>query len=182
MGRVIVPEQEKLDDPLWEYVLMSKLQDYITPVRKFWENIQNISITGTGVFPVTVEQIGCEVPSGLMYRTTNTPVRSPIKNVQVFPFVPTAYLQLVGVAGGANKMVGRVCADNNFKIEEFTIIEKSNLPSTYHKGQFVAFVPTNIFESTQLLGKWVYLTTPEMMSLAQGIVSSTVIYKVNKYI
>jgi hypothetical protein len=169
---------EKFDDPIWGYVLNSKLSQYIPHVRKFWEDIEDIEIVSTGVFPIQGE----EVPPGLMYRVTNTPVRSPIKNIQVFPFVPVAYLQITNVAGGANRMVSRVCADNRFKIEEFTIIEKSNLPSTYHQGQFIAFVPTQLLDSIKPLGKWVYLTANEMVSLMQEKVIPSIKYKVIKYI
>ena len=169
---------EKFDDPIWDYVLNSKLSQYIPHVRKFWEDIEDIEIVSTGVFPIQGE----EVPPGLMYRVTNTPVRSPIKNIRVFPFVPVAYLQITNVAGGANRMVSRVCADNRFKIEEFTIIEKSNLPSTYHQGQFIAFVPTQLLDSIKPLGKWVYLTANEMVSLMQEKVIPSIKYKVIKYI
>ena len=169
---------DKYDDPIWEFVLNSKLDIYIPHVRQFWEHIEDVEITGTGVYPIQ----GDNVPPGLMYRVTNTPVRSPIKYVQVFPFVPTAYLQITNVAGGSNRMVSRVCVNNNFRIEEFTIIEKSNLPSTYHQGQFVAFVPTTILEGTQDLGKWVYMTAQEMISLMQDTVPQSVKNKVIKYV
>lgn len=171
---------EKYDDPIWEYTLNAKLAPYIPAVKKFWDNIESISIIGTGVYPVKYDDI--EVPPGLMYRVTNTPVRSPIKHVQVFPFVPVVYLNLTNIAGGANRMVSRVCADNKFKVEDFTVVEKSNLPSTYHQGQFVAFVPTNILNSTMDLGKWVYLTTPEMIALMQDKILQSVKYKVIKYV
>ena len=170
---------EKYDDPVWDFVLNGKLAQYIPAVRKFWDDIEDIEIVGTGVFPIKQEE---DTPPGLMYRVTNTPVRSPIKNIQVFPFVPVAYLQITNVAGGANRMVSRVCADGRFKIEEFTIIEKSNLPSTYHQGQFVAFVPTHLLESVKPLGKWVYLTANEMVSLMQEKVIPSIKYKVIKYI
>lgn len=169
---------EEVDDPIWDYVLNSKLVPYIPKVREFWDHITEIEIIGTGVHPVQ----GDNVPPGLMYRVTNTPVRSPIKHVQVFPFVPVAYLQITNVAGGAQRMVSRVCADNRFKIEEFTIIAKANLPSTYHQGQFVAFVPTSILNSAQSMGKWVYLTMDEMMALCSDKVTPKVKEKVIKYI
>ena len=173
----------KYDDPIWEYVLNTKLQEYVQPVREFWEQIESIDITGTGVYPIVKDKhIASDVPPGLMYRVTNTPVRSPIKNVQVFPFVPVSYLQLTNVSGGATRMVSRVCADNRFTIEEFTVIEKSNLPSTYHQGQFVAFVPTRVLEDTSQLGKWVYMTRPEMIGLMQDKVVQSVKAKVIKYI
>jgi len=169
---------EKLDDPVWNFVLNSKLIPYIPYVRSFWDNIEDIDITGTGVHPIKGEG----TPPGLQYRVTNTPVRSPIKHIQVFPFVPTAYLNLTNVPGGANRMVSRVCADNAFTIEEFTIIEKSNLPSTYHQGQFVAFVPTDRLNSVKELGKWVYLTAPEMIALMQGVVTNAIKQKLIRYI
>lgn len=164
---------EVLEDPIWDYMLNAKLQPYVEKVREFWQNIDTLEVTGTGVYPV----IGTDVPSGLMYRTTNTAVRSPIKGVQVFPFVPVAYLNLTNVAGGANRMVSRVCAGNRFTIDEFTIVEKSHLPSTYHQGQFVAFVPTDILEGVKELGQWVYMTVPEMLSVKQGTPIKSVIDK-----
>lgn len=167
------------DDPIWEYVLVTKLQAYIPYVRNFWEHISDIVISYTGVYPIKSDD--SDMPPGLMYRVTNTPVRSPIKNVQVFPFVPVSYLQITNVAGGANRMVSRVCA-NGFTIEEFAIIEKSNLPSTYHQGQFIAFVPKDVLAGTQQLGKWVYLTTPEMCSLLQDKVSPAIKNKLIKYV
>lgn len=173
---------EMFDDPIWEYVLNTKLQEYMPPVREFWSKITDIHIAGTGVYPINKNTVSCDVPPGLMYRVTNTPVRSPIKNVQVFPFVPVSYLQITNVAGGASRMVSRVCADNKFKIDEFTIVEKSNLPSTYHQGQFVAFVPTEILESTAALGKWVYLTIDEMIALCQEKVLPKIKEKLIKYI
>lgn len=172
-----MPNVEKILDPIWDYTLNARLVPYIPSVRKFWDNIASINVTGTGVYVIN----GVDVPPGLMYRVTNTPVRSPIKNVQVFPFVPTSYLNIVNVAGGVTKMVSRVCANSRFKIDEFTIVEKANLPSTYHQGQFLAFVPTNILNSSQSLGKWVYLTVPEMTALAQGVILKSVLLKVAKY-
>ena len=84
------------DDPIWEYVLATKLQPYIPYVREWWERVESIDINGTGVYPIISEDN--DMPHGLMYRVTNTPVRSPIKNVQVFPFVPVSYLQITNVA------------------------------------------------------------------------------------
>lgn len=166
----------KYDDPIWEYTLATKLHPYIEPARRFWDTVEDIFISGTGVYPIT----GDDVPPGMMYRMTNTPVRSPIKHVQIFPFVPVSYLNITGVAGGVNRMVSRVCADDKFTIDEFTIIEKSNLPSTYHQGQFIAIVPTEILKGARTLGKWIYCTVPEMMSIAQGIIPKTLAAKMLK--
>lgn len=168
----------KINDPIWEYTLYTKLTPYIPAVRRFWEKIEDTPVHSTGVFPIKDE----EAPPGLMYRVTNTPVRSPIKNVQVFPFVPCVFLQLTNVAGGAVRMVSRVCAGNRFAIDEFIIIEKNNLQSTYHNGQFVAFVPRDILEGARALGKWVYLTTPEMCSLLGNTVPKDVKNKLIRYV
>ena len=174
---------DKYDDPLWEYIMVTKLQEYIAPAREFWEHIADIQIDGTGVYPIKQGiHVSCHTPPGFMYRVTNTPVRSPIKNVQVFPFVPTTYLQITNVSGGYTRMVSKVCADNKFVIEEFTIVEKSNLPSTYHQGQFVAFIPTSILNNAKKLGKWVYLTVPEMIALTQDQILPKVKEKVIRYI
>ena len=168
---------EYVKDPIWEYVLNSRLTPYIPTVRDFWEHIEDVKVTTTGVYTLDSE----EAP-GLMYRVTNTPVRSPIKNVQVFPFVPSGYLQITNVPGGTIRMISRLCSDNKFKIEEFTIVEKSNLPSTYHQGQILAFIPTALLEGTQKLGKWVYLTVPEMLSLVNDNVTPAIKAKIQKYI
>ena len=169
---------ELMDDPVWDYVLHTKLSPYIQHVREFWNTVEDINIVGTGVYPI----VGDDVPPGLMYRVTNTPVRSPIKGVQVFPFVPVAYLQITNVSGGAARMVSRVCADDRFTIEEFTIIEKHNLPSTYHQGQFVAFVPTDILSGARELGKWVYMKLNEMRDICADKVPTSIKYKLIKYI
>lgn len=178
MGEGSSSNVEMLDDPLWEYIMVTKLTPYIEHVRNFWNNISEMQITGTGIFPIK----GKDIPQGLMYRMTNTPVRSPIKGIQVFPFVPTIYLQITNVTGGAARMVSRVCADDKFKIEEFVIIEKHNLPSTYHQSQFVAFIPEHILNNVKQLGKWTYLTINEMIALCNGIVPTKVREKLIKHI
>lgn len=164
------------DDPVWEYTLVTRLMPYIDAVDEFWAKVEEIPIVGTGVYAIP------DAPPGLAYRVTNTPVRSPIKGVQIFPFVPTAYLQITGVAGGVSKMITRVCRDDKITINQYTIVEKSNLPSTYNKGQFVAFIPTDILHGVRRLGKWVYMTQPEMIALVQGEVLKSVKDKVVKYL
>lgn len=167
---------EKYDDPLWEYMLKTRLMPYLPFIRDWWSKVETIEVDGTGVYPVR----GDDVPNGLYYRVSASPARSPIKNVQLFPFIPTVYLQISGVSGGANRMVSKVCA-SNFQIEEFTVIEKHNLPGTYHQGQFVAFVPTAIMENNKQLGKWTYLTVDEMIALANDYVLQSVKLKMLHY-
>ena len=166
------------DDPIWEYVVVSKLQPYLPAVRRWWENYENMHIVSTGVFPIDYEDV--ETPPGLFFRMTNTPARSPIKNVQAFPFVAAAYLQITGVPGGVSRMIERVC--HNLTIEEFTIIEKHNLPSSYQKGMLICFVPTRILQGVNDLGKYVYLSLPELYQLAKGETPRSVVLKCGQYL
>lgn len=167
------------DDPIWEYVVVTKLQPYLPAVRKWWKEYDSMKILGTGVFPIEYDDVEC--PPGLSMRMTSTPVRSPIKNVQAFPYVPTSYLQITGVPGGVNRMIERVCY-NGLELEEFTIIEKHNLPSTYQKGQWVGFVPTEVLKGAKEMGKYVYLTIQELAGLAQGKCISSVPGKCARYL
>ena len=167
------------DDPIWEYVVVTKLQPYIPAVRKWWENYDKMQIVSTGVFPIEYDD--CECPPGLMMRMTSTAVRSPIKHVQAFPFVPSSFLQIAGVTGGVNRMIERVC-QNGLTIEEFTIVEKHNLPSSYQKGQILCFVPTNVLEGAHDMGKYVYMTLLELCSMAKGKLPQSVQAKCYPYI
>ena len=173
---------EKLDDPIWEYVMVTKLTPYLPAIREWWKNYDKLNVAGTGVFDFELsDDSNTEIPPGLMIRTTSTPVRSPIKNVQIFPFVPTGYLQISSVPGGVVKMIERVCK-KGFEIEEFVIIEKHNLPSTYHSGQFVAVIPKDVYEGAKSLGKYVYMTVAELCSMAKGVLPQSVICKCYQYV
>lgn len=151
-----------VDDPIWTYLLQTRLAPYLEPVREWWDNLDDLSLTDTGVYEL-------EGPPGLMVRFTRTPVRSPIKGIQAFPFVLTSYLQMTNIQGGAVKMVERVCMDRKCTIDEFTIVEKHNLPSLFNNGQFVAFIPTELLEDTRLLGTWIYMTPDEMKQVISAI-------------
>lgn len=170
---------EILDDPIWEYVVATKLQPYLPAVRRWWKGYETMKVMSTGVFPIEYEDIEC--PPGLSMRMTSTAVRSPIKHVQAFPFVPSAFLQISGVPGGVNRMIEHVC-QNGLVLEEFTIIEKHNLPSTYHKGQLLCFVPTKLLEGQKEMGKYVYLTVLELCQMAKGKLPQSVQAKCYQYI
>lgn len=160
------------DDPLWEYTLATKLMEYIPSVQKWWDTYDEQDISRTGVFDLVLAD-GTAVPPGLFIRTTNTAARSPIKNIQVFPFVPTSYLQLSAVPGGVNRMVERICS-RGLTLKGFKCIEKHNLPSTYHKGQFIALIPEKFIEGKNTLGKYVYLTAGELSAIASGVLPPSV--------
>lgn len=168
-------EEQILDDPVWEYTVATKLLPYIPAVRRWWEKYEEYPVRGTGVFNLELDE-DIEIPSGLMLRVTSTPVRSPIKNVQAFPFVPTGYLQIGGVKGGVNKMIERVC-HKGLTIEGFRIIEKHNLPSTYQSGQFLAFIPGDVLNGVEKLGRHMYITCAEMSAMAEGRLPQSVIAK-----
>jgi hypothetical protein len=156
------------NDPLFEYLLYTRLQPYIEKVRDWWANMPDLNLHGTGVFGIP------DSPPGLMYRFTKSARKSPIRGIQAFPLVPTAYLQISRIAGGTVKMIERVCQDYKFHIEEFIIVEKSNLPSTYNSGQFVAFIPEDVFADAKSLGQWMYLTSTEIMYLAAGHITKEI--------
>jgi hypothetical protein len=161
-----------LDDPLWEHVLRSRLMPYIPSVLKWWDNI-NDSITTifTGITPIE------GAPPGLMAKFTKSPKKSPIKNVQAFPFVPTAFLQINGIQGGVNKMVERICT-KGFVIEGLEIVCKSHLPATYLQGQIIAFIPQAIMDNIITMGQWIYMTREEMVTVAEAMVPETLRTKV----
>lgn len=159
------------DDPIWEFLVRDRMKPYITAARKWWKSYESISVHETGVYPANME----DAP-GMMFRFTKSAAKSPIKCVQVFPFVPVAYLQISGVAGGSTKMVQRVCS-GGLKMDEFTVVEKHNLPSTYNQGQFLAIIPTEVYEGAKIMGRFVYLNVAQIESLSQGILPPEVIEK-----
>lgn len=162
------------DDPIWEYTLVSRLTPYLEAVRNWWSDYDKLDLRTTCVYPVEGEG----VPPGLMARLTSTPARSPVKGVQAFPFVPSSYLNMSGISGGYIKMIERVCA-KGLVLEEFTVIEKHNLPSTYHRGQILIFVPTKVLEDTDKLGRYVHITKTEALLLLNGEVPPSVTYKLS---
>jgi hypothetical protein len=157
------------NDYLWENVLQIRLTPYIEPAREWWKKLPDMVFDTTGTYELNG-------PPGFMMRFTRTAVRSPIKGIQAFPFVPTAFLQLSGVQGGVVKMIERVCM-RGVKIEEFTIVEKNNLPSTYNSGQIVAFIPSELLEDSKLIGQWIYFTHYELEALVHGEIPNTVTQK-----
>jgi hypothetical protein len=157
-----VRDRPGLDDPVWEYLLRTRLEPYIEPARKWWTEVDMLEPADTGVYPIK------DGPPGFMLRFTRTAIRSPIRGIQAFPFVPSAYLQLTGIQGGSVKMVERLCQDNTFIMDEFTIVVKTNLPSTYNQGQILCFIPTELLHDVASLGVWVYLTPSELNELGKA--------------
>jgi hypothetical protein len=159
---------QDFNDPLFDYILHTRLLPYIEKVREWWVNMPDLRAQATGVFGIA------DAPPGLMYRFTKSARKSPIPGIQAFPLVPTAFLQITGIAGGTVKMIERVCQDYKFHIDEFVIVEKNNLPSTYNSGQFVAFIPEDIFVDVKSMGQWMYLTATELMYLAAGHITKEI--------
>ena len=67
-------------------------------------------------------------------------------------------------------MVDEVC-HKGLVIDEFTIIEKKYLHGTERGGQFVCIIPTEIL-TEGMRGKYVYLNSDDLISLASGSVDS----------
>jgi hypothetical protein len=158
---MIVKDRPGLNDPIWEYVLLKSLEKYIPRVREWWNKYDELDMKDTGIV-----EIDDELP-GLMARFTRAAAKSPIKGIQAFPFIPTAFLQLQNIQGGANKMIERVTS-KNLSIDEFYIICKSNCPSTYYGGQILCFIPKKIYDEREI-GTWVYLTNAQLREIAQHI-------------
>ena len=163
-----VNDRPGVTDPIWDALLESRLRPYVPAVRRWWETCDEFTPLDTGSYAVN------DAPPGLFARFTRTPVRSPIKGVQAFPYVPTGFLQISGVQGGAIKMIDRLCMDGAFKLDEFTIVVKGNLPATYTQGQILAFIPTLVYEDRTAIGKWVYLTNNEMLEMIVGTIPLSV--------
>jgi hypothetical protein len=159
-----------LDDPIWEMVVRDELLKYISPARDWWKDIATKKFATTGSY-------SSEGPHGMFVRFTKSPLKSPLKGIQAFPYVPTAYLQIKGVQGGCMKMVDRVCSDNRMHIEEFTIVVKSNLPATYNQGQILCIIPTKVLEHNDL-GRWLYLTRDEQAALKMGNIPQSLVTKI----
>lgn len=162
-----------LDDPLWEHILRTRIEPYIPYVADWWANIEDYYTAAVGVQELETND---DAARGLKVRFTRTAVRSPIRGVQVFPFVQTSYLQISGIQGGVNKMIERVCT-RGLVVNGFRIIEKHNLPSTIQQGQFIAFIPEEVYNKTQKLGLWLYFTKDEIDLLAHGKVNKAIIHK-----
>ena len=170
---------EITNDLNWEYVLISKLMLYVECVKKWWGLYGKHEFNSTGVSPMTFDD-DTEVPPGIFIRTTATARRSPIKHIQAFPFIPTHYLPIFKVPGGMCRMIERVCK-RNLEIDGLKIIEKHNLPSTWHKGQFIALIPKDIYENSQKLGRYMYLSKEEILSISDGILLDSTIRKCKRF-
>lgn len=170
---------ETIDDSAWEYILVSKLMPYVECVKKWWSLYGKNEIPNTGIYPMTFDD-DTVVPPGIFIRATATARRSPIKNIQAFPFIPTHYLQIFKVPGGVCRMIEVVCK-RNIEIEGLKVIEKNNL-RTWHKGQFIALVPKEIYENTINLGRYLYLSKNELLCMSQGVLPESMIKKSKRYL
>ncbi len=146
-----------------EYLLSTRLIPYLKDMREFWQQVTGINTMITGEH---------KFKGDIYYRVTNTPNRSPIKNIQVFPFVSTANLGIG--SSGYQQTLAKICCENKFRIEEFTIIVKSGIPTMFQRGQWLAFIPTDVLEKAQDIGTWVFLTKEEMRNLCitEGVYAS----------
>jgi hypothetical protein len=167
----MIDVKKQLDDPVWPYVLRQRLEPYMPYVRRWWGEIENVSPLDTGVYPI---EYSAEQPPGLFYRFTRTPVRSPIRGIQAFPFVIAGALQITGVSGGSTKLIQWMLCDDKFTMDEYSFIELHNLPSIFNQGQAIAIIPTDVYIDAHNVGKWIYFTNDEISSLIRGEVIASV--------
>lgn len=157
-------------------IVFTRLAKYMPTIREFWKRYPNdIMMDHVGSFMVDEANA-----PGLMYRVCPNSIRSPIKHLQVFTFVPVAFLQISGISGGVNRMVERVC--NEVTLDEFTIVQKHASPATYNGGHILCIVPTEYYNGTKSMGKWVYLTYDELMLLRKHEIPVSAHQKFMKFI
>lgn len=161
---------DEYTDPQNVQIILGRLNKYIPALRDFWKKFpEQTSLSRIGSFEVAT------APYGLYYRVCATSVRSPIKHLQVFTYVPVSFLQLSGISGGVNRMIERVC--NELRIEEFVIIQKHASPATYNGGHILCIVPADVYEGTKTMGRYVYLTYEELADLRRNFIPKSAALK-----
>ena len=171
---LVIQPAAYLDDPVWAFVLEQRLQPYIDSVRHWWQNTEKLVYASPGTFDLP------KAPPGMSYKVSRSAKQSIFKGVPAFPFLPTRYLQLSRVPGGAYKMIKHICA-LGFQVEEFTILEHTGLPSIDLQGQIVAFIPTDKLLERVSPGFYIYISREELSDLSVGIVPPKLLERAYKY-
>ena len=159
-----------IDDPVFRYVLMDKLQPYIAAARKWWAEKEGRSFLTTSTFPLKWG------PPGMYEKCTRSPRMSPIYGIQAFPVVNVSYLDLPRMPLGAMSMVEKI-AKEGIEIDEFVIVSKSGLQSTNRAGLFLCIILKEELESRSM-SRWVYMRPNDILELANGIVSKDLIERI----
>lgn len=156
----------EMNDPVYEAVLRGKLEPYLAAAREWWDHLEEHSFPMEGCFELE------DGPPGWHVKVCHPYKRSPVLNIPVFPYVPTAALQLLHVAGGMRKMVARVIG-NGLTIGDITVIVKQNLTSTAQASQFLAFVDAKVYRERPT-GQYIYFNHAELQELSTGLLSDRI--------
>jgi hypothetical protein len=157
---------DKATVELYTGLIKDQLKPYIVAARQWWTDADKFCPRATGTMPYEGG------PNGMCIRFARTPALSPLRGIQSFPFVPSTYLDIQFVPGGIKKMIKHVC-DIGLTMEEFTIIEKSNLSSTFTQGQLLCLVPTVTLNELPC-DRWIFMRDEEIHMVMEGIVPEEV--------
>jgi len=162
------------DDDVYKYALIDILRPYTEAARQWWSTYENRSFTHTSTFPVK------GAPEGFFEKCSRSPRHSCIYGLQAFPIVSVSHLTLPRMVGGAMQHVEEICK-KGFEVEEFTLISKRGLQSTVMNGLFLCYIPTARLSGTPK-ARWVYMRPSEIAELASGIVTSSLVKRLQKYV
>lgn len=151
------------DDKVFEYLLIDVLKPYTLAAREWWKDLPDKSFTHCTTMPIKTG------PPGFFERVSKSPRISPVYGVQAFPVVMVSSLNLPHMLGGAVQLVEYICK-KGFIIEEFTLISKVGLHSTFRQGLFLCYIPTELLKGAPK-PRWVYMRPNEILELACGIVT-----------
>jgi len=156
-----------INDPVFQYVLIDKLQPYIVAARKWWKEKEGHSFLTTSTFPIKWG------PPGFYEKCTRSPRQSPIYGVQAFPIVAVSFLDLPRMAMGAMSAVEKIAKDG-LEIDEFIVTSKQGLQSTSRCGLFLCLIPKEEM-NLRTPSRWIYLKPNDILELVNGFVSAELI-------
>jgi hypothetical protein len=158
-GRKKLPDP---DDPVYEAMVLAKLQPYIDAAWKWWNNLDEHVYCTQGVLDLPE-------PPGFKVKISHKENVGPIDGFRVFPFVSTGYISLPKVAGGMRKMITRIIS-NGKTVDGMHMISKQNMLGTNQAAQFIAFIPAELYNSKPC-GRWAYMSREVMQDFALGKVN-----------
>ncbi len=159
-----------IHDPLWEALFVQRLRTYLPYMRRFWDEIDNITVVDTGTydFPKYAEN-----QPYMYYRCARSPLQSIMRGIQVFPYIHVASLKdMPRVAGGmmarAKEIFGQ---ERKYTLDGFVIQAAWNIPSFETSGAIFAFVPEDIYNKSmeEAQGEWRFITKDELLILKAGL-------------
>ena len=158
------------DDEVYVSAVISVLRPYIEAARVWWNNFENRSFYGTTTYPIN------DAPPGMYEKCTRSPRQSPIYGIQAFPIVSMSYLTYpIEMRGGPIHLTDHICK-RGLIIDEFTVISKLGINSSHMNGRFLCIVPTKMLGGPK--ARWIYMRPSEIVELASGIVTTSLIERI----